>query len=107
MAIHIQQALQDLAAKAFGPEWRAMRTLLKHWNMIVGEELARHATPTALKPVRGPGGETTRLYVRIPGALAPQFKMQEHVMLERINQLLGYGYVSAIVFEHHIEEKRG
>lgn len=102
MAIHIQQALHDLAARAFGPEWRAMRTLMKHWNMIVGEEFARHATPTGIKPVKGPGRETARLFVRIPGSLAPQFQMQEHLMLERINQLLGYGYVSSIVFEHQV-----
>lgn len=99
----IQHHLHTLASKVLGPEWRVIEMLLAHWGEIVGEDLASHSTPSALQPIaRAFGKDEAKLFVRIPGALAPQFQMQEQVMKERINTLLGYAFITHIVFEHKV-----
>lgn len=102
----LQQHLHDLAGKVLGPEWRVIEMLLKHWPDIVGENLAAHSTPAALQPIpRGFGRDEAKLFVRIPGALAPHFQMQAEVMKTRINQLLGYTFITQIVFEHKVGDR--
>ena len=107
MAKHIQDILHNLAGKVLGPEWRVLRLLMEHWKTIVGDDMAEHACPVGIKmvPHTGSGSdkvEQAKLVVRIPGALAPQFQMMQGVMLERINQLVGYDFISKIIFEHKI-----
>lgn len=106
MAKHIQQLLNNLAGKVLGPEWRVLRLLMDHWKTIVGEDMAEHACPVGVTMVPQAGGsdaaEQAKLVVRIPGALAPQFQMMHGVMLERINQLVGYDFISKIIFEHKV-----
>ncbi len=106
MAKHIQQLLNNLAGKVLGPEWRVLRLLMDHWKTIVGDDMAEHACPVGIKLVPQAGSsdksEQAKLVVRIPGALAPQFQMMQGVMLERINQLVGYDFISKIIFEHKV-----
>jgi hypothetical protein len=106
MAQHIQQLLNTLAGKVLGPEWRVLRLLMEHWKTIVGDDMAEHACPVGVTLMpQYPGsdaGGTAKLFVRIPGALAPQFQMMQGVMLERINQLVGYDFISKIIFEHKV-----
>lgn len=102
---HVQHSLHGIAEKVMGAEWRVIGRLLEHWPVIVGASMAEHASPSNLIPARGVDGkEQAKLVVRIPGALAPQFQMQEGLMLERINALLGYAYVVRIIFEHKTGE---
>ena len=111
MAKHIQQLLNNLAGKVLGPEWRVLRLLMEHWKTIVGEDMAEHACPVGVTLIpqshgsdakKNEVGEKAKLFVRIPGALAPQFQMMQGVMLERINQLVGYDFISKIIFEHKV-----
>lgn len=106
MAKHIQQLLNNLAGKVLGPEWRVLRLLMEHWKSIVGEDMAEHACPVGvtLMPQHGKSeaSDKAKLFVRIPGALAPQFQMMEGTMMERINQLVGYDFISKIIFEHKV-----
>jgi len=100
---HVQQHLHGIAEKVLGAEWRVLGRLLEHWPGIVGR-MAEHACPASIMPLNNPQGkDTAKLMVRIPGALAPQFQMQEAVMRQRINQMIGYDYVVQIVFEHRVE----
>ncbi|MDX1922651.1 MAG: DciA family protein [Alphaproteobacteria bacterium] len=106
MAKHIQQLLNNLAGKVLGPEWRVLRLLMEHWKSIVGDDMAEHACPVGVTLMPNAAGsegtETAKLFVRIPGALAPQFQMMHGVMLERINQLVGYNFITKIIFEHKV-----
>ncbi len=106
MAKHIQQLLNTLAGKVLGPEWRVLRLLMEHWKTIVGDEWAEHACPVGVTLIPGNGHsgatEQARLFVRIPGALAPQFQMMHGTMIARINQLVGYDFISKIIFEHKV-----
>ncbi len=106
MAKHIQQLLNNLAGKVLGPEWRVLRLLMEHWKTIVGDDMAEHACPVGvtLIPQSGnrDGPDKAKLFVRIPGALAPQFQMMQGTMQERINQLVGYDFISKIIFEHKV-----
>ena len=106
MAKHIQSLLHNLAGKVLGPEWRVLRLLMEHWKTIVGEDMAEHACPVGITLMPQAGGsdspEQAKLFVRIPGALAPQFQMMQGVMLGRINQVVGYDFITKIVFEHKI-----
>jgi hypothetical protein len=110
MARHIQHSLHHLAEAALGPQWRVIGRVLEHWEDVVGKEWAQHACPTGVKPIPRPvetsAPDQAKLFVRIPGALAPQFQMMEHTMRARINQLLGYEFITAIIFEHQIGAKR-
>jgi hypothetical protein len=95
--------LQALAAAVMGPEWRVINQLLKNWPAIVGNDLARHATPVKVRLAAHPQlRDRARLTVRIPGALAPQFQMMEGQMQERINRIMGYDFVEKIIFEHKV-----
>ena len=101
----LQHHIHALAGKVLGPEWRVLRRLLEHWPAIVGDEFAEHACPTGLTLLPRPGGEeTAKLFVRIPGALAPQFQMMEKTIAARINGMMGYAFIERIVFEHKIGE---
>jgi hypothetical protein len=105
MAKHIQHLLHNLAGKVLGPEWRVLRLLMEHWKTIVGDDMAEHACPVGvtLMPQAGNSdGDKAKLFVRIPGALAPQFQMMQGIMLERINQLVGYEFITKIIFEHKV-----
>jgi hypothetical protein len=111
MAKHIQSLLHNLAGKVLGPEWRVLRLLMEHWNTIVGDDMAQHACPVGITLMPHVGGNNTplenqreqaKLFVRIPGALAPQFQMMQGTMLTRINQVVGYDFISKIIFEHKI-----
>jgi hypothetical protein len=100
---HVAASLHGLAAKILGEEWRVLSTLLKHWSAIVGANLAENSTPTSIKFISRPGyGQQAKIFVRIPGALAPAFQMQEETMRGRINRLMGYEFVDKIVFEHKV-----
>lgn len=100
---HVQNALHALAEKTLGAQWRVLSLLLKHWPEIVGQESAAHAAPTAIKPMIGvTHKDEAQLFITIPGALAPQFQTQEKQILERVNQLVGYGFVTKIIWQHRI-----
>ncbi|MBY0427910.1 MAG: DciA family protein, partial [Alphaproteobacteria bacterium] len=81
MAKHIQQLLNNLAGKVLGPEWRVLRLLIEHWKSIVGEDMAEHACPVGVtlmpQSASSDAGDKAKLFVRIPGALAPQFQMMQ------------------------------
>jgi hypothetical protein len=102
--MHIKSILHNLAGKVLGPEWRVLRLLLDHWKTIVGDDMAEHSCPTGITLMPSPAkdSEHAKLFIRIPGALAPQFQMMEKTMLSRINQLVGYDFVTKIIFEHKI-----
>ena len=106
MAKHIQQLLHNLAGKVLGPEWRVLRLLMDNWKTIVGDDMAEHACPVGVTLIHQHGasdeGDKAKLIVRIPGALAPQFQMMQGTMIERINQLVGYDFISKIIFEHKV-----
>lgn len=97
--------LHGLADKLLGEEWRVLSQIIKNWPGIVGASLAEHGKPASLSFVARPGfGRQARITVSIPGALAPQFAMQEELMRQRINRLMGYEFVDRIIFQHRVGE---
>ena len=106
--------LESIAGKVLGPEWRVLRQLLAHWPSIVGADMAAHACPIGVTITRAQtkeksqdkdsAPETAKLFIRIPGALAPQFQMQEKQILSRVNQMIGYQFIDKIIFEHHLAQ---
>ncbi|HVY13207.1 MAG TPA: DciA family protein [Alphaproteobacteria bacterium] len=100
---HLSGTLHELAEKILGQEWRALSLLLKNWPGIVGAKLAQDSAPSSLRYVSRGGSQQARIVVKIPGALAPSFQMQEETMRARINRLMGYDFVEKIIFEHHIK----
>lgn len=104
---HISTHLHGLAGKLLGEEWRILSRIIQNWPGIVGNGLAEHGAPASLGFVNRPGfGRQARITVDIPGALAPQFAMQEEVMRQRINRLMGYEFVEKLVFRHKVETDR-
>ncbi len=97
------KTLETLAGNVLGAEWRVIRLLLSQWPQIVGEEYAKHSCPVGVKIIPHPEArDKARLTIRIPGALAPEFQMQERTILGRVNRLMGYDFVEKLVLEHKI-----
>lgn len=66
-----------------------MQTIFQAWEKVVGEEIARHCRPTALK--KG------NLVVKAEDqAWATELKWMESTLLERCSTELGDGVVSSV-----------
>jgi hypothetical protein len=103
---HVAKLLHGIAEKVLGQEWRVLSLLIKNWAGIVGNALAADSAPASLTFVSRPGyGQQAKIHVRIPGALATSFQMQEETMRERMNRLMGYDFVAKIIFEHSVGER--
>jgi len=74
----------------------AVSRLLTHWAEIVGDEIARSATPVEVKYGREGLGATLTLLVK--GAEAPLLEMQKERIRETVNACYGYNAIARIRF---------
>jgi len=89
------QALGDLVQSLLRPvfEKKPQLSLMMDWPMIVGSELAAYTWPLKIvSPQNGPGVA----YIQSPPAYAIIAWSHTGVMIERINQYLGYQAINRI-----------
>ncbi|MEL7027314.1 MAG: DUF721 domain-containing protein [Pseudomonadota bacterium] len=72
----------------------AVSRLLTHWSEIVGETLAKAASPVEVK--YGREGQGATLTVLVKGAEAPMIEMQKERLRETVNACYGYNAIQKI-----------
>jgi hypothetical protein len=84
-----------IAGAVLGRHGFAEAQLVAQWPAIIGEEIARAASPEKLTFPRGERREGT-LHLRVAPALALEIQHREPVLLERINAFFGYRAVARL-----------
>lgn len=80
----------DRVVRSLGlPSSSAVQTIFQAWENVVGEELAKHCRPTAIKK-----GNLT--VTATDQAWATELKWMETTLLERCSQELGDGSVTSV-----------
>ncbi len=96
----ISEATGRVAGKSFNRKYIALGRILTHWNDIVGPELARKAQPVKLRYLKHKQAKkpTASLDIATTSADATLLHYQKDLILERINQIFGERWVTAIRF---------
>jgi hypothetical protein len=84
-----------IAGAVLGKHGFAEAQLVAQWPAIIGEELARSASPEKLSFGRGERRDGT-LHLRVSPASALEIQHREPVLLERINAFFGYRAVARL-----------
>jgi len=87
--------LPRIAGRTLGKRGFGEAQLVQHWAEIVGERLARDATPIRLSFPRG-GRRDGTLKVRVTPGIALEIQHDEPLLLERINGFFGYRVVARL-----------
>ncbi|MBX2833473.1 MAG: DUF721 domain-containing protein [Micavibrio sp.] len=89
-----------MAGLAFERKYIALGRIINHWETIVGAKMAHKAQPIKLNYRKGPvkGKPTATLEIAASSADATLLHYQKDLILERINQVFGERWISAIKF---------
>jgi hypothetical protein len=98
----ISEAASRIAGKSFSRKYIALGRIVSHWNEIVGEDLALKAQPVKIRYQKNdkiPGKKPeAALDIAVSSAEATLLHYQKDLILERINQIFGERWISAIRF---------
>ena len=95
-------ALSPLIKRSFGKRGFQNSAILTDWDMIVGKRLANYSVAQRIlykKAMRTQGV----LHIKVFGAMATEFDHQSNLIIEKINQYMGYKAVGSIKL-HHTQE---
>jgi hypothetical protein len=87
--------LPRIAGKTLGKRGFGEAQLVQHWTEIVGERLAKEASPLKLNFPRG-GRRDGTLKLRVAPGIAVEIQHCEPLLLERINGFFGYRVVARL-----------
>lgn len=99
MARSLMELLPADVSRLFKAQGFAQSQLITRWADVVGPQWAEDSLPLKLSFPPGSSSEGT-LTLAIDGALAPEFKQLEPVILERIAAVFGYRAVARLRFVH-------
>jgi len=91
----IGAVLPRVAGRTLGKRGFGEAQLVRHWTEIVGERLARDASPLRLSFPRG-GRRDGTLKLRVAPGIALEIQHNEPLLLERINGFFGYRVVARL-----------
>ena len=86
--------MQPRIRKASEDRGFAVTRLLTHWTEVVGEAIAKIATPVNVS--YGKGGMGATLTLLTTGAQAPMLEMQKEQIREKVNACYGYRAISRV-----------
>lgn len=98
----VSRAIDQVARKNIGKDWNLYAALLARWTEIVGESIARVATPVKITFPYQPNEPQRRngtLCVRLPRGLTMEFTFKSAIVQQRINAYFGYSAIAKIAFE--------
>ena len=84
-----------IAGAVLGKHGFGEAQLVAQWSAIIGEDIARGASPEKLSFARGERRDGT-LHLRVAPGLALEIQHREPVLLERINAFFGYRAVARL-----------
>ncbi len=97
----VSEATAKVTNSVFGRKYIALGRIVSQWSDIVGPDLASKVQPCALKyrnyKVRPKNPEAT-LEIATSSAYATKLHYQKDLILERINQIFGEKWITAIRF---------
>ncbi len=98
----VSEAVARVSRETTSRKFIALGRILQHWNDIVGDKLADKAQPIKIhyrgsKKQRGASPDAT-LEIATASAYATQLHYQKDLILERINQIFGERWITAIRF---------
>ena len=98
----LSESAARVAGKCFERKYISLGRIVKHWPEIVGERLADKAAPVKLNHRKGMKGKKsqTSLDIAVDSANATVLHYQKGLILERLNQLFGEEWITAIRFVH-------
>ena len=100
--VGVGTALSPLIKRSFGKRGFQNSAILTDWDMIVGKRLAKYSVAERIlykKAMRTQGV----LHIKVFGAMATEFDHQSNLIIEKINQYMGYKAVGSIKL-HHTQE---
>lgn len=105
----LSEAIARVAGRSFERKYIALGRIVSHWRAIVGEKLADKAQPVRIlyrKKERQKTPEAT-LEIAASSAEATLLHYQKDLILERLNQIFGERWITAIRFVHNPVNKPG
>lgn len=96
----ISESTARVAGKCFERKYIALGRIVKHWREIAGERLADKAQPVKLhyrKKIEGQKPQAS-LDIAVSSSNATLLHYQKDLILERINNIFGERWVTAIRF---------
>jgi len=98
----LSESTARVSGKCFERKYISLGRIVKQWPDIVGQRLADKAAPVKINYRKGAKGKkpTTTLDIAVDSANATALHYQKDLILERINQLFGEEWISAIRFVH-------
>jgi hypothetical protein len=89
--------LPEIAGKVLGKKGLGFGVLITDWEMIVGPDMARRATPIRLAFPPG-RRECGTLHLRVAGGFAVELQHTAPQLIERVNAFFGYRAIEALRF---------
>lgn len=98
----VSEAVARVSKETTSRKFIALGRILQHWNDIVGQKLADKAQPIKIyyrgsRKQKGASPDAT-LEIATASAYATQLHYQKDLILERINQIFGERWITAIRF---------
>ncbi|HBH26165.1 MAG TPA: hypothetical protein DDX54_02030, partial [Rhodospirillaceae bacterium] len=92
-----------VTAKICSRKFVALGRVLRHWEDIVGADLAAKAQPVRLtyRRTKGKDKPTATLHIATTPAQSTALHYQSGVILERINQVFGERWIARLAFVVH------
>lgn len=98
----LSEATAQVAAKSFNRKYIALGRIVKHWEEIVGADLATKAQPVKInyrqKKVNRSTTPQVTLDIAASSADATLLHYQKDLILERINQIFGERWITGVRF---------
>lgn len=96
----ISEAIPGVTGKVFSRKYIMLGRLVTHWHDIVGADLAGKTQPMKIRYIKPKNGDkaTASLDIATSTADATLLHYQKDLILERINQIFGDRWVTAIRF---------
>lgn len=96
----LSESAARVSGKCFERKYIALGRVVKHWREIVGETLADKAAPVKIHYRKKVNGEkpTASLDIAVSSSDATLLHYQKDLILERINNIFGERWITAIRF---------
>ncbi len=98
----LSESTARVAGKCFERKYIALGRIVKHWPEIVGQKLADKATPVKINYRKAKKGQPQQssLDIAVDSSNATMLHYRKDLILEKINQLFGEDWITAIRFVH-------
>ncbi len=97
----LSEAIPKVTGKVFSRKYTMLGRLVTRWNDVVGEELANKTQPVKIRYFKSKKSKekpTASLDIACSSAEATALHYQKDLILERINQIFGDSWITAIRF---------